>query len=63
MDFGAEVGGYCSDVTRTFVVGTRDDEQREVYDDRARARTSAASAGVRAGMTGRDADALARRLH
>ncbi len=60
LDFGAIVGGYCSDITRTFVVGRATDEQREVYEV-VRGANEHASAKVRAGMTGRDADALARR--
>jgi Xaa-Pro aminopeptidase len=59
LDFGAEVDGYCSDITRTFVVGRASPEQREVYDVVRNANRQAASA-VRAGMKGRDADALAR---
>jgi Xaa-Pro aminopeptidase len=59
MDFGAVVGGYCSDVTRTVVVGTASAEQREVYDV-VREANAMASAQVRSAMTGRDADALAR---
>ena len=59
IDFGAVVHGYCSDVTRTVVVGRATDEQREVYGVVRQAQERAAQ-GVRAGMTGRDADALAR---
>jgi Xaa-Pro aminopeptidase len=59
MDFGAEVGGYCADVTRTVVVGTADARQREVYAVVQGANALAAQR-VRAGMRGRDADALAR---
>lgn len=59
LDFGAEVGGYCADLTRTVVVGKASREQREVYDVVRRANEIAASA-VRPGMRGRDADALAR---
>lgn len=32
IDFGAVVGGYHSDMTRTFVLGTPQDWQREIYD-------------------------------
>jgi Xaa-Pro aminopeptidase len=32
MDVGASWEGYCADVTRTFVVGTPSQRQREVYD-------------------------------
>lgn len=60
LDFGAVVEGYCADVSRTVVVGGRaDDSQRALYglvqDAQRRARE-----GVRAGMSGREADALAR---
>lgn len=61
LDFGATTGGYCSDVTRTVVVGQADIRQREVY-DAVRAANEVARTGVRAGMLGRDGDALAREL-
>lgn len=60
IDFGAVYEGYCSDVTRTVVAGPADARQREVHGIVAGA-NAAARAGVRAGMTGQDADALARR--
>ncbi len=59
IDFGAQFGGYCADVTRTVVIGKADGEQREIYDIVRRANEAAVD-GVRAGMRGRDADALAR---
>jgi Xaa-Pro aminopeptidase len=59
LDFGAETSGYCADVTRTFVVGRAGAEQRAVYDV-VRAANESAAHRVRAGMTGRDADAIAR---
>src|SRR4029079_7913432 len=31
LDFGAETGGYCADITRTFVMGRAGAEQREFY--------------------------------
>jgi len=62
LDFGAQVDGYCADVTRTVVVGARaSDQQRALYDLVYTAQRRARE-GVRAGMTGRDADALAREL-
>jgi Xaa-Pro aminopeptidase len=59
LDFGAEHRGYCADVTRTVVMGRASEEQRAVYDV-VRGANAAAAAGVRAGMRGKDADALAR---
>jgi len=59
LDFGAETQGYCADITRTFVMGQAATEQRAVYDV-VRAANESAARGVRAGMTGRDADAIAR---
>jgi len=60
IDFGATVNGYASDITRTVVVGARaTDAQRVLYDLVAGAQRRARE-GVRAGLTGRDADALAR---
>ena len=60
LDFGAQLDGYCSDVTRTYVVGAPPDgRQREVYEV-VRAAQAAAVAGLRAGMSGKDGDALAR---
>jgi Xaa-Pro aminopeptidase len=59
LDFGAETKGYCADVTRTFVMGRAAPEQRAIYDV-VRAANETASHRVRAGMSGRDADAIAR---
>jgi Xaa-Pro aminopeptidase len=60
IDFGARLSGYCSDLTRTVLVGRRADErQREVYATVAAAQ-KAALVGLRPGLTGREGDALAR---
>ncbi|MGQ0713255.1 MAG: M24 family metallopeptidase [Gemmatimonadaceae bacterium] len=59
IDFGAVVGGYCADVTRTFVVGPATEEQREIHSI-VREANERASRAIRAGMRGRDADAVAR---
>jgi Xaa-Pro aminopeptidase len=59
IDFGAVHAGYCSDITRTVVVGRASAEQAEVYEV-VRVAQAQAVAGVRGGVTGRDADALAR---
>jgi len=62
VDFGAQVRGYCSDITRTFVVGGRaDDRQRAVYEVVRQAQERARS-GIQPGMTGREADGLAREV-
>src|SRR5207253_397662 len=60
LDFGAQVDGYCADITRTVVVGARATERQRVLYGLVREAQQRARAGVRAGMTGRDADALAR---
>jgi Xaa-Pro aminopeptidase len=59
LDFGAEAGGYCADVTRTVVLGQASDEQRAVYEV-VRIANERAVAAVRPGMSGREADAVAR---
>jgi Xaa-Pro aminopeptidase len=59
VDAGAVVDGYCSDCTRTFAVGDVSDSLRETYELVRRAQQVGLDA-VRAGVTGRDADAAAR---
>ena len=59
LDFGAQHQGYCSDVTRTFIVGIPTAEQREIYAV-VRDANHIASHSIRAGMSGMAADALAR---
>lgn len=62
LDFGAQVDGYCADLTRTVIVGARADErQRQVYEVVQLAQRRALD-NVRAGMTGREADQLAREV-
>ena len=61
MDFGASVDGYCSDMTRTVVVGKANEKQKEVYF----AVKSAQQAGldfIRAGVSGKAADSVARKV-
>ena len=60
LDFGAQVDGYCADLTRTVVVGGRADERQRTVHELVRTAQARAIEHVRAGMTGRDADALAR---
>jgi Xaa-Pro aminopeptidase len=59
IDFGAEMGGYCSDITRTFVIGSASEDQRAIH-QLVRGANESAMAVIRPGMTGRDADAVAR---
>ena len=59
LDFGAVHRGYCADMTRTVVIGEPTARQREVYDIVLGAQ-EAALKGIRAGMTGREADSFAR---
>ena len=60
IDFGARLSGYCSDLTRTVLVGGgADQRQREIYGIVAGAQR-AALAGLRPGLSGREGDALAR---
>jgi Xaa-Pro aminopeptidase len=58
-DFGARWDGYCSDVSRTFVVGQPRARQSEIYDVVLEAQ-AAARAALREGVTGADVDAAAR---
>ena len=58
VDWGAELSGYCSDLTRTFFLGGEPERFREVYEV-VREAQRAAIERVEAGMTGADAHALA----
>ena len=59
MDFGARVGGYCADMTRTVVMGSASPRQREIYQT-VLAANLAGIAAVKPGLPGRDVDAAAR---
>ena len=59
LDCGARVGGYCSDMTRTVVIGSADAEQRRLY-DAVLAANEAGLAAVRSGLPCVQADAAAR---
>jgi Xaa-Pro aminopeptidase len=59
MDFGAQVEGYCSDLTRTVAIVRADDRQREVYHAVLDAQLRALDA-MRPGVHARDVDAVAR---
>jgi Xaa-Pro aminopeptidase len=59
IDFGALVGGYHSDMTRTFVLGKAADWQREIY-DLVSAAQQAGRAALRPGASLADVDGAAR---
>lgn len=61
VDMGAKLDGYCSDGTRTYASGEVGAEEREVYELVLAAQESAL-ADLRAGLGGRDADAIAREM-
>jgi Xaa-Pro aminopeptidase len=59
FDFGALLQGYCSDLTRTIALGNPKPILKEVYDIVLEAQLHTL-AHIKSGMTGREADALAR---
>lgn len=61
IDFGSLYRMYCSDITRTVVVGKATDEQRSMFNTVARAQ-KAALAKMRPGAKGKAVDAAARSL-
>jgi Xaa-Pro aminopeptidase len=61
IDTGANVGGYVSDYTRTLATGELDGEMREAYDVVLAAQQAGLDA-IRAGESGVEVDAAARRV-
>lgn len=61
MDFGARYNGYCSDMTRTVVIGKADDEIKKIYNIVLAAQKNAIE-NICGGILCRDADALARSI-
>ncbi|AST92465.1 Xaa-Pro dipeptidase [Sutcliffiella cohnii] len=59
LDFGAFYKGYNSDITRTVAVGTPSDELVNIYNVVLEAQLRGMR-GIKAGITGREADALTR---
>ena len=59
IDMGAQIGGYCSDITRTVVVGEPDEMFHKIYDIVLTAQLTAINT-VRPGLTGEECDALSR---
>lgn len=61
MDFGCVYQGYCSDMTRTVVLGKADEKQKEIYRVVLQAQ-KAALALIRAGLPGSRVDREAREI-
>jgi len=61
VDWGAQLGGYASDCTRTFATGELDPRDRAIYELVLHAQQEALAA-VRPGPTGREVDAIARAI-
>ncbi len=61
FDFGATCGGYCSDITRTVVLGRAAAWQRELH-EAVREAQQAAVATLRADVPAREVDGAARRV-
>src|SRR5207248_449363 len=61
FDFGARIGGYHSDLTRTVVLGAASEKQQEVYLVVAQAQLAGLGA-IRAGVEGKAVDQVARDL-
>ncbi len=59
MDFGANVNGYCTDMTRTVALGNITKEQEKVYNTVLKAQLAACE-GAKAGLRGCDVDKIAR---
>lgn len=61
LDFGCKVDGYCSDITRTFVVGEATERHERIYNQVLKAEVAAIEM-MRAGVNGRDVDKRAREV-
>ena len=61
MDFGCLYQGYCSDMTRTIVLGRASEKQKEIYNTVLRAQEAALEI-IRAGLTGQEVDRAAREI-
>jgi Xaa-Pro dipeptidase len=61
IDFGCEVSGYKSDITRTIAIGSASDRAREVYEIVFRAHMAAREA-IRPGVPGEQIDQAARKV-
>ncbi|HEY8392059.1 MAG TPA: Xaa-Pro peptidase family protein [Capillibacterium sp.] len=62
LDGGALYNGYCSDFTRTVVVGAEPTARQQALYDLVLKAQEAALSGMKPGMTGKEVDALAREV-
>ncbi len=60
FDFGARLDGYCSDTTRTFVIGEPDAKFKDVFETVLKANQSATEQ-IKPGISSKEIDAIARR--
>ncbi len=61
IDCGAKYNGYCSDLTRTIVIGDADEKIKNIYDIVHMAQLTAIDL-VKVGMTGEECDSIARKI-
>ena len=61
MDFGAKFDGYCSDMTRTVVIGKADDDIKKLYNTVLSAQLAALDF-IREGVSCKEADSVARNI-
>ena len=61
FDFGAKLGGYCADMTRTVVVGQASDKTKEIYNTVLRAQMACLEM-MKPGVIAADVDAKAREI-
>ncbi len=61
FDIGVRLNGYCSDITRTVVLGQASARQRECYEQLLKAQVACINA-IRPGVKGKEIDGLARQI-
>lgn len=61
LDFGAQVDGYCSDLTRTLMIGDPTPQHLTIY-NRVLEAQIACCAALKPGANGREVDAIARQI-
>lgn len=59
LDYGCVYNGYCSDMTRTIVIGKADEKQKKIYGIVLKAQKEAL-AHIKPGVLGKDVDKIAR---